>query len=78
MATGTGEEMGALQQVVDLLGVDPFVYLAGTIFGVIVWTWCSVIGDFALTGRGIWLRRCALLAAALGAVLFAYSARTLG
>ena len=56
------------------LGLDPFDYLVVTIVAVIVWTWCSVIGDFALTGRGVWLRWLSLAVAALGAVLFAHAA----
>jgi hypothetical protein len=73
-----GVRMQVLQEIARVLGLDPFEYLVITIGGVIVWTWCSVIGDFALTGRGIWVRWAALALAALGAVMFAYTARRLG
>ncbi|MGH7787655.1 MAG: hypothetical protein ACRERC_12350 [Candidatus Binatia bacterium] len=66
-----------LGQVAHLVRLDPFEYLLVSIGGVILWTWCSVIGDFALTGRGIWLRWGGLAMAALGAVMFAYTARLL-
>jgi hypothetical protein len=69
--------MPLLDQLTARLGVDPFHYLVVTILGIIVWTWYSVIGDFALTGRGIWVRRIALAMALLGAGLFAYTARGL-
>ena len=69
--------MTVLDYLAQLLAFDPFEYLVVTILGVIVWTWCSVIGDFALTGRGIWLRWASLFAAALGAVLFFHTARLL-
>jgi hypothetical protein len=48
--------MTALERLAHLLGFDPFTYLIVTIAGIAVWTWCTVIGDFALTGRGVWLR----------------------
>lgn len=69
--------MDVLDHLAGLLGFDPFEYLVVTIIGVIVWTWCSVIGDFALTGRGIWFRWGSLAVAGLGAVLFAHTARLL-
>lgn len=67
--------MAILDALHNLLLFDPFEYLVATIIAVIVWTWCSVISDVALTGRGIWLRWSALAVAALGALLFAYTAR---
>jgi hypothetical protein len=67
----------ALERILELLGLDPFAYLVVTIVGIIVWTWCSVIGDFAITGRGLWIRRVSLVAAVLGAALFAEGARSL-
>ena len=69
--------MAALAQLAQLLGLDPFQYLLLTIAGIIVWTWCSVIGDMALTGRGVWIRWGSLAMAGLGAVMFAYTARLL-
>jgi hypothetical protein len=69
--------MEAVDRIVVWLDWDPFAYLVVTILGIIVWTWCSVIGDFAITGRGLWLRRLSLAAAVLGAALFAYAARGL-
>jgi hypothetical protein len=69
--------VAALAQLAQLLGLDPFQYLLLTIAGIIVWTWCSVIGDMALTGRGVWIRWGSLAMAGLGAVMFAYTARLL-
>jgi hypothetical protein len=66
-----------LDRIIAWLGLDPFAYLVVTILGIIVWTWCSVIGDFAITGRGMWLRRLSLVVAGLGAALFAYGAQGL-
>jgi hypothetical protein len=66
-----------IDRILATLGLDPFAYLVVTILGIIVWTWCSVIADFAITGRGLWLRRLSLVAAGFGAVLFAYGARGL-
>ena len=66
-----------LNRILELLGLDPFAYLVVTIMGIIVWTWCSVIGDFAITGRGLWIRRVSLVAAVLGAALFAQGAMNL-
>jgi hypothetical protein len=58
--------------------LDPFQYLLFTIGGILVWTWYTVVGDVALTGRGIWLRWASLAVAGLGAVMFAYTAGQLG
>jgi len=69
--------MTALERLAHLLGFDPFTYLVVTIAGIAVWTWCTVIGDFALTGRGVWLRWGALAMAGLGALLFAHTASLL-
>ena len=69
--------MEVLDRVVAFIGLDPFSYLVVTIFGVIVWTLSSVLGNVALTGRGLWIRRVSLVMAALGAVLFTYTARSL-
>jgi hypothetical protein len=69
--------MELLDRLVALLGFDPFTYLVVTVFGIIVWVWCTVVGSFALTGRGIWVRRASLIVAVLGAALFTYTARTL-
>jgi hypothetical protein len=67
----------ALAKLAQVLGLDPFQYLLITIGGVLVWTWCTVITDVALTGRGIWLRWGSLVMAGLGALMFAYTARML-
>jgi len=69
--------MELLDRCVALLGFSPFTYLAITVFGVIVWVWCTMVGSFVLTGRGILVRRAGLVVAAIGAVLFAYTARNL-
>lgn len=69
--------MELIDRLVGVLGLDPFSYLVVTIIGIAVWVWCSVVGSVALTGRTLWLRRVSLLLAGLGAVLFAYTARTL-
>jgi len=69
--------MTALAQLAHLLGLNPFEYLVITIVGIVTWTWCTAVSDVALTGRGIWLRWGSLAAAALGAVMFAYTARLL-
>lgn len=66
-----------LDRVVALYPVDPFAYLVVTIFGVCVWAWSTMVGSEALTGRGLWLRRVALLVAGAGAVLFAYTVPSL-
>jgi hypothetical protein len=71
-------EWAVLDRLVGLLGLDPFTYVVLTIVGISVWVWCTVIGDFATTGRGLCVRRLALLVAAAGAVLFWYGARRLG
>ena len=69
--------MELIDHLAVLLGFDPFTYLVVTIVGISVWVWCSVVGSVALTGRSLWLRRASLVLAGLGAVLFAYTARTL-
>jgi hypothetical protein len=69
--------MELLDRLVAELGFDPFTYLVVTVVGIIVWVWCTMVGSFALTGRGILLRRAGLVIAAIGAVLFAYTARLL-
>lgn len=69
--------MGVLDRIVAFLGLDPFSYLVVTIFGVVVWALSNVFGNVALTGRGLWIRRASLVVAALGAVLFTYTARGL-
>lgn len=69
--------MAVVERLVEWLGLDPFTYLVVTIAGISVWIWCTVIGDFAITGRGLWIRRLALVVAAAGAVLFAYGVRGL-
>lgn len=66
-----------LDWVVTMLGIDPFTYLAIAILSVVVWTVTSLLGNVALTGPSLWLRRVALLVAVMGTVLFAYTARTL-
>jgi hypothetical protein len=66
-----------LDRVVVLLGFDPFTYLVVTVLGMLVWVWCTMVGSFALTGRGILLRRAGLAIAAIGAALFTYTARSL-
>ncbi len=65
--------MWVFDKLVAQLGLDPFVYLLVTILGLLGWTWSSVIGDFALTGRGVWIRWVALLIAGVGALLFWHS-----
>lgn len=69
--------MELLDRLVTQLGFDPFTYLVVTVGGIIVWVWCTMVGSFALTGRGILVRRAALVIAAVGAVLFTYTARSL-
>lgn len=69
--------MKALAELAQLVGLDPFHYLIVTMGGILVWAWCTVVGDVALTGRGIWLRWGSLTTAAVGAALFAYTARLL-
>jgi hypothetical protein len=69
--------MVLLDRLVALLRFDPFSYLVVTIFAIFVWVWCTAVTGFALTGRGLWLRRGSLVVALLGAVLFAYTARQL-
>jgi hypothetical protein len=69
--------LATLGNLAHLLGLDPFQYLLLTVAGIIVWTWCTVIGDVALTGRGVWVRWGAIAMAGLGAVMFAYTARLL-
>ena len=69
--------MQLLARLVDLLGFQPFSYLVVTVFAIFVWVWCTAVGGFALTGRGLWLRRGSLVIAALGAALFTYTARGL-
>lgn len=69
--------MRLVDQIVTLLNVNPFAYMVIAIISLIVWTWCSAIGDFALTGRGIWIRRIALFTAGAATALFAYTARSL-
>jgi len=69
--------MQLLDRLVGLLGFDPFSYLVVTVFAIFVWVWCTAVSGFALTGRGLWLRRGSLVVAALGAALFTYTARTL-
>jgi len=69
--------MEYLDLIASRLGLDPFEYLVVTIGGIIVWTWCSVIGDVAIDGRGVWIRWGSIALAAFGAVMFAATARTL-
>jgi hypothetical protein len=69
--------MEAVDRLLEWLRLDPFAYLVVTIFGIIIWVWCSTIGDFAISGRGLWLRRLSLVVAVLGAVFFAYGASRL-
>jgi hypothetical protein len=69
--------MAGLDHLISWLDLDPFQYLVVTMLSIIVWTWCSVIGDFALTGRGIWYRWGSLAIAGISAGLFAYTARLL-
>jgi hypothetical protein len=66
-----------IDRVVALLAEDPFIYLVVTILGLIVWASGGVMGGAVLAGRGLWVRRVALLVAAASTVLFAYSARSL-
>ncbi len=69
--------MQLLDRLVDLLGFDPFTYLAITILGIVAWTLSSLMGGAVLTGPSLWMRRVALAVAALGTVLFAYTAGSL-
>ena len=69
--------MELVDRLVTELGFDPFTYLVITLAGIIVWVWCTMVGSFALTGRGILLRRAGLVVAAVGAALFTYTARSL-
>lgn len=75
---GVGEGfMELLDRLVAQLGFDPFTYLVVAVGGMIVWGWCTMVGSFALSGRGLLVRRASLVVAAFGAVLFAYTARKL-
>jgi hypothetical protein len=69
--------MELVDRVVALLGFNPFMYLVVAVLGMIGWVWCTMVGSFALTGRGIWVRRASLVVAVLGALLFTYTARSL-
>jgi hypothetical protein len=69
--------MEFLDFVAAQIGLDPFEYLIVTIAGIMVWTWCSVIGDVAIDGRGVWLRWGSIALAGFGAVMFAVTARLL-
>ncbi len=69
--------MALLDHIIGILNFDPFTYLVVTIFGIAVWIWSSVVVSMALTGRGLWLRRMALVVAAAGALLFAYTSPAL-
>ena len=69
--------MDLLDRLVTSLGFSPFAYLVVTVVGLIAWAWCTMVGSFALTGRGMWVRRAGLVVAALGAALFTYTARSL-
>ncbi|MDX2168238.1 MAG: hypothetical protein SF182_14280 [Deltaproteobacteria bacterium] len=69
--------MAILDLLAARIGLDPFEYLVVTIVGIMVWTWCSVIGDVAIDGRGVWLRWGSIALAALGAVMFFTTARLL-
>lgn len=60
-----------------LLGFGPFAYLVLSVLGMLVWAWCTAVGSFALTGRGLLVRRASLVVAVIGAALFTYTARTL-
>lgn len=66
--------MPVLDRIVAFLGLDPFSYLVVTILGVAGWILSNVLGNVALTGRGLWLRRASVLVAGLGVVLFTYTA----
>ena len=65
--------MALLDRAVAVFAVDPFAYLAVTTLAILVWVWCTAVGSLALTGRGLWIRRVALVVAGAGAVLFAYT-----
>ena len=69
--------MELVDRLVALLGLDPFSYLVVTVVSLIVWVWCTMVGSFALTGRGLWVRRASLVVAGLSAALFTYTARSL-
>lgn len=69
--------MEFLDFVAAQIGLDPFEYLIVTIAGIMVWTWCSVISDVAIDGRGVWLRWGSIALAGFGAVMFAVTARLL-
>jgi hypothetical protein len=68
------EVRSVLDLCLDRLGLDPFAYLVVTILGIIVWVWTSVIGDYALAGPALWVRRLSLVFAGFAAVLFTYGA----
>jgi len=76
-AQGAAGQMAFLDVLAARVGLDPFEYLLVTIAGIVVWTWCSVITDVAITGRGVWLRWGSIALAAFGAVMFATTARLL-
>ncbi|MEO8603612.1 MAG: hypothetical protein ABI629_13645 [bacterium] len=69
--------MPFLEYLAGRIGLDPFEYLLISIGGMFLWIWCSAIGGFALTGRGIWLRWGSIALAFFGAVMFAVTARML-
>lgn len=67
--------MDVVAQVVEYLGLDPFVYLVVVISSLVFWIYANAVADFALAGVGMWMRRGALLVASLGVLFFAYAVR---
>lgn len=66
-----------IDRVMALVAADPFICLVVTIFALIVWASGGMMGGVVLAGRGLWVRRFALLIAAASTALFAYTARSL-
>jgi hypothetical protein len=69
--------MQELRIATDWIGLDPFSYLVVTLLASVLWTYCTTVSDFSLSGPGVWVRRSALLLASLGIILFAYTVHTL-
>lgn len=63
--------MSLLTQIIDRLGYDPFTYLIWMIIALAIWMIAVLSGEFLFGGHTLWLRRIALLASFLSALLFA-------
>lgn len=69
--------MWILAEAVDMIGLDPFSYLVISLLACLLWTYCTTVSDFTLTGPGVWIRRGALVVASLGVIFFAYTVRSM-